>query len=65
VIEKDSTKRRKCLMCGKRFLSTWNGNRRCPVCNLKITQAADNTYYEALIYGRDVNSNTKVNSENN
>jgi len=52
-------------MCNKRFLSTGIGNRRCPKCELKITKAADGTYYVPPVYGRMVDSNIKVNSENN
>ena len=44
-------KRRECLMCGKQFWSTGVGNRRCPKCDLKIEQAANNTYYGVLVYG--------------
>ena len=33
----ESDKWRKCLMCGKKFLSAWAGNRKCRMCN-KVTQ---------------------------
>lgn len=60
---KNGRAERSCLMCNKKFISRGIENRRCPVCELKITQAADGTYYEAPIYGRTVTGNIKVNSE--
>lgn len=56
---------RTCLMCNKKFISRDIGNRRCPVCELRITQAAHNTYYEVPLYGRNVRSNIKIDDENN
>ena len=34
---------RKCQMCGKRFLSTWNGNRRCGLC-LRIARGWNSSF---------------------
>jgi hypothetical protein len=61
---KNGRAKRTCLMCGKKFISRGIENRRCPACELKITQAVDATYYEPPVYGRTIRSNIKVNSEN-
>ena len=61
---KNDRAERTCLMCGKKFISRGIENRRCRVCELKIAQAADGTYYEPPVYGRTVEGNIKVNSEN-
>ncbi|HHT9137355.1 MAG TPA: hypothetical protein ACFYEK_08960 [Candidatus Wunengus sp. YC60] len=37
---------RRCLMCGKMFASKGPHNRRCKVCDTRIDQAAENTFYE-------------------
>ncbi|MBM4053835.1 MAG: hypothetical protein FJ264_04005 [Planctomycetes bacterium] len=44
---------RSCLMCGKKFVSRGPHNRRCPRCNQKIDQAAENTFYMPTVYGND------------
>ena len=44
---------RSCLMCGKRFISRGPHNRRCPKCNQKIDQAAENTFYMPTVYTND------------
>lgn len=62
-IGKNGRAERTCLMCDKKFISRGTGNRRCSVCKLKITQAADGTFYCPPIYGRAVESNIKVCSE--
>ncbi len=43
-------KRRRCLMCGKNFLSKGPHNRRCKKCNLKIAQAGENAFYVPRTY---------------
>ncbi|MDN3513401.1 MAG: hypothetical protein NG747_03265 [Candidatus Brocadia sp.] len=44
---------RSCLMCGKKFISRGPHNRRCPKCNQKIDQAAENTFYMPTVYSND------------
>ena len=44
---------RSCLMCGRRFISRGPHNRRCPKCNQKIDQAAENTFYMPTVYTND------------
>ena len=41
---------RLCLMCGKMFPSKGPHNRRCTVCEIKLDQANENTYYEPERY---------------
>lgn len=41
--------KRICLMCNKPFKSKGPHNRRCKVCNLKIYQAGENTYFEKSV----------------
>ncbi|MBI2560630.1 MAG: hypothetical protein HYW14_05810 [Planctomycetes bacterium] len=49
-LRKPMVKRRRCLMCGKAFLSKGPHNRRCKRCNLKIAQAGENAFYEPRVY---------------
>lgn len=46
---------RRCLMCGKTFISRGPHNRRCPKCNQKIDQAAENTFYMPTVYNNETN----------
>ena len=55
--------KRLCLMCNKPFPSRDVGNRRCPVCELKVEQAGYNTYYEPPVYGHTASSNIRDHSE--
>lgn len=41
---------RRCLMCGKNFISSGPWNRRCPVCEHKIEHSGQ-AYYMPPVYG--------------
>lgn len=40
----DDKKERTCIMCQKKFMSTWSGDRRCKTCRDKINNYVDLLY---------------------
>ncbi len=50
LLRKSIAKKRRCLMCGKNFLSKGPHNRRCKKCSQKIAQAGENAFYVPKVY---------------